>query len=94
MALANNGKFKQIKIDSNENNTHATMQTVKKPGRPKDSKVKKEQANVSLSVALTPTQKKELIAYAEADDRTAGYVIKKLLIREGIISENKKIEDN
>ena len=86
-------KFNKLNSSVENKTTHADLQA-KKPGRPKDSKVKKEQANVSLSVALTPTQKKELIAYAEADDRTAGYVIKKLLIREGIISENKKIEDN
>jgi len=53
------------------------------------SSVKKEQANVSLSVALTPTQKQQLIEYADKDDRTAGYVIKKLLIEEGIIESNK-----
>ena len=58
-------------------------------GRQKGSRTKKEQANVSLSVALTPTQKNQLIVYAKADDRTAGYIIKKLLLKEGIIEDNK-----
>ena len=57
-------------------------------GRPKGNKTKKEQANVSLSVAFTPSQKAQLIEYAKTDDRTAGYIIKKLLLKEGIINDN------
>ena len=90
MAKVDTNKFKakNIQTDNNET-THATLQEKKKSGRPIGSKTKKEQSNVSLSVAFTPTQKQELIAYAQEDDRTAGYVIKKLLIKEGIISDNK-----
>ena len=90
MAQADTNKFKvkNIKTDKNET-THATLQEKKKSGRPVGSGTKKEQSNVSLSVAFTPTQKQELIDYAQEDDRTAGYVIKKLLIKEGIISDNK-----
>ena len=74
--------------------THADLQkesSKDKPtiGRPKGTTTKTEQANVSLSVAFTPSQKQQLIDYAKEDDRTAGYVIKKLLIKEGIISESK-----
>jgi len=93
MALANGGKYDVFNNDKKSGTTHADLQK-KKPGRPANSKVKQEQANVSLSVALTPTQKKQLITYAEADDRTAGYIIKKLLIDNGIIEANKKIKDS
>lgn len=89
MAKAKIDKFNKLNNQENKT-THADLQK-KKPGRQVGSKTKEEQANVSLSVALTPTQKKELVAYAEQDDRTAGYIIKKLLIKEGIITENKKI---
>jgi len=81
-------KFNKLNSDNETKTTHADLQK-KKPGRPMGSSVKKEQANVSLSVALTPTQKKQLIAYADKDDRTAGYIIKKLLIENGIIEQNK-----
>ena len=74
----------------NDIKTHATLESkTKKLGRPFGSINKSEQANVSLSVAFTPTQKKKLIAFAKKDDRTAGYVIKKLLIKAGIIEDNK-----
>ena len=81
-------KFDKLSSDKKSITTHADLQK-KKPGRPTGSKVKQEQANVSLSVALTPTQKKQLIDYADKDDRTAGYIIKKLLIEKGIIEVNK-----
>ena len=87
-------KFK-INNTNQDIQTHADLQKeiISKPkapiGRPKGTKVKKEQSNVSLSVAFTPSQKQQLIDYAEQDDRTAGYIIKKLLIKEGIIDANK-----
>ena len=83
-------KFDKLNTTSDSTiKTHADLQDKKKKqGRPFGSKIKKEQANVSLSVALTPTQKQKLIDYARQDDRTAGYVIKKLLIKEGIIDSN------
>ena len=83
-------KFDKLNTTNQSNiKTHADLQdTKKKQGRPFGTKTKKEQANVSLSVALTPTQKQKLIDYAKKDDRTAGYIIKKLLIKEGIIDTN------
>lgn len=90
MAKVDTNKFKAKNLQTDKNDTtHATLQQKKKSGRPVGSKTKKEQSNVSLSVAFTATQKQELIDYAQEDDRTAGYVIKKLLIKEGIISDNK-----
>ena len=90
MAQTDVNKFKKIQAPINDKlTTHATLQEKKKSGRPIGSKTKKEQSNVSLSVAFTPSQKQQLIEYAQEDDRTAGYVIKKLLIKEGIISDNK-----
>ena len=93
-------KFNKLAIHNNsEQKTHADLQKENniqmeqkdKPtiGRPVGSKSKDEQANVSLSVAFTSTQKQQLIDYAKKDDRTAGYIIKKLLIKEGIIDANK-----
>ena len=93
MAQVSSEKFKVLQQTQSKQTTHADLQK-KKPGRPANSKVKKEQANVSLSVALTPTQKQQLIEYAEKDDRSAGYIIKKLLIEHGIIEPNKKIKDS
>lgn len=82
-------KFEKLdKKNNQDETTHADLQKTK-IGRPVGSKTKKEQANVSLSVAFTPSQKQELIDYAKKDDRTAGYVIKKLLIKEGIISKSE-----
>lgn len=79
-----------IKETHKDTQSNTTIKKVKKPvGRPEGKKTKKEQANVSLSVALTPTQKAQLIEYAKADDRTAGYIIKKLLLEKGIIEDNK-----
>jgi len=90
-------KFNKVAITSNntqEPKTHADLQkesSRNKPtiGRPIGSKSKVEQANVSLSVAFTPSQKQQLMDYAKEDDRTAGYVIKKLLIEKGIIDASK-----
>jgi hypothetical protein len=63
--------------------THKDLQ--KKPGRPVGSKVKKEQANASITIALTPTQKRELEEYAKDEMRSVGGLIKVLLIKNGII---------
>jgi len=85
-------QFNKLNKNNSKPTTHADLQKeVSKPtiGRPKGTTRKKEQANASLSVAFTPSQKQQLIDYAAQDDRTAGYVIKKLLIKEGIISDNK-----
>lgn len=93
-------KFDNLnKQNSIEQKTHADLQKENnnkteqkdKPtiGRPVGSKSKAEQANVSLSVAFTPSQKQQLIDYAKEDDRTAGYIIKKLLIEKGIIDASK-----
>lgn len=92
MAKAKFGKLNNS--NSNDKTTHADLQInitepAKKVGRPLGSKVKKEQANASLTVAFTPTQKDDLINFANKDDRTAGYIIKKLLIENGIIQDNK-----
>jgi len=93
MAKAKFGKLNNSST-SNDKTTHADLQnnisqTPKKVGRPLGSKVKKEQANASLTVAFTPSQKEDLIKYASKDDRTPGYIIKKLLIENGIIQDNK-----
>ena len=83
-------KFDKLKNDdTNSVETHADLQNLqKKIGRPVGSKKKSEQANIPLSVALTLTQKQDLMEYAKEDDRTAGYIIKKLLIDQGIIKQN------
>ena len=95
MRATNLDKLKDIN-NEDKTTTHKDIQQKKdiippkkQVGRPEGTRLKKEQANVSLSVALTPTQKNQLIEYAKADDRTAGYIIKKLLIKEGIIDDNK-----
>lgn len=67
--------------------THKDLQ--KKQGRPVGSKVKKEQANASITIALTPTQKQELEEYAKQEFRSVGSVIKMLLIQNEIISINE-----
>lgn len=65
--------------------THKDLQQ-KKPGRPVGSKIKKEQANASITIALTPTQKIELEEYAKSEFRSVGSVIKMLLVKNGVIN--------
>ncbi|BFU78444.1 hypothetical protein ALC152_16590 [Arcobacter sp. 15-2] len=79
-------KFDKLKKDSTEQNsiTHKDLQ--KKAGRPVGSKVKKEQANASITIALTPTQKKELEQYAKDEMRSVGSVIKMLLVKNKVIN--------
>ena len=67
--------------------THLDLQ--KKQGRPVGSKVKAEQSIASITIALTPSQKKELEAYAKSEFRSAGSVIKMLLIQKDIIKMNE-----
>ncbi len=43
---------------------------------------------IKLFEILTPTQKKQLVDYADRDDRTASCVIKEALIEQGIIQED------
>lgn len=85
-------KAKFEKLNSiNENSTtktHADLQT-KKVGRPVGSKTKSETSNDSITIALTPTQKRELEEYAKNEYRSVGSVIKMLLIKNGIIQRNE-----
>ena len=79
-------KFDKLKKDANTiqpTKTHKDLQ--KKPGRPVGSKLKREQANASITIALTPTQKIELEEYAKSEYRSAGSVVKMLLIKNGVI---------
>jgi hypothetical protein len=80
-------KFSKLDEQSVKTETHADLQKKKKIGRPPGTKKVTEQANDPLTVAFTKTQKQELIQYAASDDRSAGYIIKKLLIENGIISK-------
>jgi|GEM_PF-2145971 len=75
LVKTNNGETTSI--------THKDLQ--KKQGRPKGSSVKKEQANASITIALTPTQKQELEEYAKKELRSVGSVIKMFLIQNGVI---------
>ncbi len=82
-------KFDKIaNLSQSENITHKDLQK-KKAGRPQGSKVKKEQSNASLTIALTPTQKKQLEDYAANEYRSVGSVIKMLLIKNNIIEINE-----
>lgn len=76
---------KLIKDTTNTQTTKTHKDLQKKPGRPVGSKVKKEQANASITIALTPTQKIELEEYAKQEFRSAGSVVKMLLIKNGVI---------
>lgn len=79
-------KFDKLKKEPTEQNpiTHKDLQ--KKAGRPMGSRVKKEQANASITIALTPTQKKELEEYSKDEMRSVGSVIKMLLVKNNIIT--------
>jgi len=82
-------KFENLKnIENKETFTHKDLQQ-KKAGRPNGSKVKKEQSNASLTIALTPSQKEELEEYARKEYRSVGSVIKMLLIKNDIIRINE-----
>lgn len=82
-------KFDNLKnINGKDNFTHKDLQ-LKKAGRPVGSKVKKEQSTASLTIALTPSQKKQLEEYALSEYRSVGSVVKMLLIKNDIISINE-----
>lgn len=82
-------KFENLKnIENRETFTHKDLQQ-KKAGRPNGSKVKKEQSNASLTIALTPSQKEQLEEYARKEYRSVGSVIKMLLIKNDIIRINE-----
>lgn len=81
-------KFDKIaKLEQTQNLTHKDLQK-KKAGRPQGSRIKKEQSNASLTIALTPSQKKQLEEYAQSEYRSVGSVIKMLLIKNDIIEVN------
>lgn len=84
MAKAKFDKLIQNKEQTNSIKTHKDLQ--KKAGRPVGSKVKSEQANASLTISLTPSQKHQLESYAKQEYRSASSVIKLLLIKNDIIS--------
>jgi len=83
MAKAKFDKIANIKSDVSF--THKDLQK-KKTGRPLGSTTKKEQANASLTIALTPSQKKQLETYAKNEYRSVGSLIKMLLIKNDIIT--------
>lgn len=87
MARAKFDKLTQSSTATTPTKTHSDLQ--KKQGRPVGSKVKKEQANASITIALTPTQKQELEEYAKGEFRSVGSVIKMLLIKNDIITINE-----
>jgi len=79
-------KFDKIaNISSSESFTHKDLQK-RKAGRPQGSTTKKEQANASLTIALTPSQKIQLETYAKNEYRSVGSLIKMLLIKNDIIA--------
>jgi len=82
-------KFDKLITDETTAPTKTHLDLQKKQGRPKGSKVKAEQSIASITIALTPSQKKELEAYAKSEFRSAGSVIKMLLIQKGIIKMNE-----
>jgi len=84
MAKAKFDKLKKDTVQTTNTITHKDLQ--KKAGRPVGSKVKKEQANASITIALTPTQKIELEKFAKDEMRSVGGVIKVLLIKNGVIN--------
>ena len=86
MAKAKFGNLKNI--ENKENFTHKDLQK-QRVGRPIGSKVKKEQSNASLTIALTPSQKKQLEEHAVSEYRSVGSVIKMLLIQNKIIDINE-----
>lgn len=82
-------KFDKLITDDTSAPTKTHLDLQKKQGRPKGSKVKTEQSTASITIALTPSQKKELETYAKSEFRSAGSVIKMLLIQKGIIKMNE-----
>jgi len=56
--------------------------------KPKEKKEKvREQTNAPVTIALTPSQKKELEQFAKDDDRSVSYIVRKLLEKHKIISK-------
>jgi len=79
------GKFDKVSLEIEEIETHSELQKWKKPGRPKGSVKKGEVANASITISLTPTQKKDLEEAAKKQARSVSSLVKFLLVKEGII---------
>jgi len=74
-------------VKSIEEDTCGVIIETKSKNRSKEQV--REQANVNVTIALTPTQKKELEEYAKKDERSLSFVVRKTLIKANIISEQK-----
>jgi hypothetical protein len=57
-----------------------------KPAKEKKEKIK-EQTNAPVTIALTPSQKKDLEQFAKDDDRSVSYIVRKLLEKHKIINK-------
>lgn len=81
-------KFDKLIINETSDSSVKTHRDLQKrgPGRPKGSTRKNEPANASISISLTPSQKRELEEYAKSEFRSSSSVIKLLLIKNGIIT--------
>lgn len=82
-------KFDKLVDQDTTTTTKTHLDLQKKQGRPKGSRVKSEQSTSSITIALTPSQKKDLEAYAKNEFRSVGSVIKMLLAQNGIIKINE-----
>jgi hypothetical protein len=82
------GKFDKVNLKIEEVETHSELQRYKKPGRPKGTFKKGEVANASITISLTPSQKKDLEEAARKQARSVSSLIKYLLVKEGIIKYN------
>ena len=85
-AHAQNEKIEEeVVSDSTKNETKSTLTPQQANGSLISSSVNLGIHLLKLFEILTPTQKQQLIDYAQKDDKTASCVIKELLIEKGII---------
>jgi len=83
-----NNKIKEI-IEDDEITVEFTPKNksvVKTPPSTPKAKVK-EQTNAPVTIALTPSQKKDLEQFAKNDDRSVSYIVRKLLEKHKIINK-------
>lgn len=78
-----NDEIKEIEEDE----IKVEVKTKSKPVKKKEPVKPKEMTNAPVTIALTPTQKAELNKYADDDDRSVSYIVRKLLEKHKIISK-------
>ena len=73
-------------VEDIDEEVQVTLKAKNVPIKTEEIIKQKEQTNAPVTIALTATQKQELLDYANNDDRSVSYVVRKTLEKLKIIS--------